>query len=188
VRKLPIALAVLGHTVVDASQNILPVVLPLLVDRFHLTYAQVGAAAALLNISSSVIQPAFGWLSDRRSMRWFMPVGIAWTGLLMGLVGLVPSYAALLGVIVLTGTGTAAFHPIASISVAHASGHQRGLGMSFFSAGGNLGFAIGPVAAAWLLGRFGLPEEVAAAAVFLASPAADYLTGQILSVDGGMVM
>ncbi|MFH0871256.1 MAG: 3-oxoacyl-[acyl-carrier-protein] reductase [bacterium] len=38
------------------------------------------------------------------------------------------------------------------------------------------------------LGRFGLPEEVAAAAVFLASPAADYLTGQILSVDGGMVM
>ena len=156
-RKLPIVLAVLGHTVVDASQNILPVVLPLLVDRFHLTYAQVGAAAALLNISSSVIQPAFGWLSDRCSMRWFMPVGIAWTGLLMGLVGLVPSYVALLGVIVLTGIGTAAFHPIASISVAHASGHQRGLGMSFFSAGGNLGFAIGPVAAAWLLGRFGLP-------------------------------
>ena len=38
------------------------------------------------------------------------------------------------------------------------------------------------------LGRFGHPEEVANAVAFLASPATDYLTGQILGVDGGMVM
>lgn len=38
------------------------------------------------------------------------------------------------------------------------------------------------------LGRFGQPEEIAHAVTFLASPGADYLTGQILSVDGGLVM
>lgn len=160
-RRLPLGLAVLGHTVVDASQNILPVVLPLLVDRFHLSYGQVGLAAALLNISSSIIQPGFGWVADRWPSRWFMPAGIVWTGILMGLLGLVPSYAALLLVVVLTGVGTAAFHPVASMAVARASAEQRGLGMSFFSAGGNLGFAIGPILGVWLLTHFGLPGTLA---------------------------
>jgi len=38
------------------------------------------------------------------------------------------------------------------------------------------------------LERFGKPEDVAAAVVFLAGPGADYITGQTLPVDGGLTM
>ena len=38
------------------------------------------------------------------------------------------------------------------------------------------------------LGRFGRPEDVSGAVRFLAGPAAGYITGQVLVVDGGMVM
>ena len=38
------------------------------------------------------------------------------------------------------------------------------------------------------LGRTGTPEEIAAAVAFVASPEAAYITGQVLSVDGGIVM
>ena len=38
------------------------------------------------------------------------------------------------------------------------------------------------------MGRFGTPDDIAAAALFLASPAARYITGQVITVDGGMVM
>ena len=38
------------------------------------------------------------------------------------------------------------------------------------------------------LGKFGESEDIAAAVAFLASPEAKYITGQVLTVDGGMVM
>jgi 3-oxoacyl-[acyl-carrier protein] reductase len=38
------------------------------------------------------------------------------------------------------------------------------------------------------LGRFGQPEDVATVAAFLASDDAGYMTGQVLSVDGGIIM
>jgi len=160
VRARPISLLVFSHTVVDASQNILPVLLPLLQARFGLSYTRVGAAAAMLTISSSVIQPLFGWVADRWNTQWFLPAGIVWTGLLMGLVGLVPNYWILVLALTLAGLGTAAFHPVASMAAAHVSGSQRGLGMSFFSAGGNLGFAVGPILIAWVLPWLGLKGTV----------------------------
>jgi 3-oxoacyl-[acyl-carrier protein] reductase len=38
------------------------------------------------------------------------------------------------------------------------------------------------------LRRFGRPDDIAEAALFLAGPGAGYITGQVLTVDGGLVM
>jgi len=127
-----ISLAVISHTVVDASLNILPVILPLLVDRFHLSYSR---SAWRRPLEYLLVRDAAGIRLGVRSVAHAV-VHVGWhrlDGILMGCVGLVPNYVTLLLVIFLTGLGTAAFHPIASMAVALASGAQRGLGMSFFS-------------------------------------------------------
>lgn len=155
-RRFPIFLIMAGHLVVDLSQNILPVILPIQKAAFGLSYSQAGLVATLLNLTSSMIQPIFGFISDRWKTDWFIALGILWTALLMGLSGLAPSYPLLLLSVTLAGFGTAAFHPRASMTVNYLSGGRRGLGMAIYTLGGNLGFALGPVFTAFLVLRWGI--------------------------------
>jgi FSR family fosmidomycin resistance protein-like MFS transporter len=156
VEKIPLLLIFLGHVWVDASQGILPVVLPKLKDVFALDYFQVGMMMTVLNVTSSVIQPLFGYISDRIRTGWFVPVGILWTALAMGLLGWMPSYQLALLLVGLAGLGTAAFHPRAMMAVSLISGTRRGLATAVFSTGGNLGFALGPVVGGFLVLGLGL--------------------------------
>jgi FSR family fosmidomycin resistance protein-like MFS transporter len=160
--KIPILLILLGHIWVDASQGILPVILVKLKELFALTYFQAGLAMAVLNITSSVIQPVFGCISDRFYSGWFIPVGILWTALSMGLLGWAPSYQLSLILLGFAGLGTAAFHPRALMTVFLVSGSRRGFGVGLFSTGGNLGFALGPVVGGLLVFQLGFHATMGA--------------------------
>lgn len=153
---VPLILLFFGHVVVDTSQGTLPVVLVKLKEVFQLTYFQVGIMMMMLNLTSSVIQPIFGYISDRYRTGWFIPAGILWTALAMGLMGWTPNYPTALMLVGFAGLGTAAFHPRAMMAVYLVSGSKRGFGAAIFSTGGNLGFAMGPVLGSLLVLGFGL--------------------------------
>jgi len=154
--KIPILLIFLGHMWVDASQGILPIALVKLKDVFALTYLQVGIATSVLNFTSSMIQPIAGYIADRYRLGWFIPYGIIWTAICMGLLGWAPSYPVLLILVGFAGLGTAAFHPRAMMTVSLLSGARKGLGTAVFSTGGNLGFALGPIVGSYLVLGLGL--------------------------------
>jgi MFS transporter, FSR family, fosmidomycin resistance protein len=146
-----------GHLFTDVGQGSIPALLPFLISRDHLDYASASALILAATISSSVIQPLFGHFSDRRSLPWLMPLGPVLGGLGVGLVGISPSYAFTFAAVLLSGVGVAAFHPEASRFANYVSGHRRSSGMSLFSVGGNLGFALGPALVTPLVLAFGLP-------------------------------
>jgi FSR family fosmidomycin resistance protein-like MFS transporter len=145
-----------GHLVTDLAQGAVPALLPFLITRDHLSYAAASALVLAATISSSVIQPLFGHLSDRLSLAWLMPLGPALGGLGIALVGVSSSYGLTFAAVLLSGVGVAAFHPEGSRFANYVSGARRASGMSLFSVGGNVGFALGPVLLTPVLLAFGL--------------------------------
>jgi MFS transporter, FSR family, fosmidomycin resistance protein len=151
------AMLSLGHLFTDLGQGAIPALLPFLITKDHLSYAAASALVLAATISSSVIQPLFGHVSDRRSLPWLMPAGPLLGGLGVALAGVAPTYGLTFAAVVLSGIGVASFHPEGSRFANYVSGAKRASGMSLFSVGGNVGFALGPVMVTPLVLAFGLP-------------------------------
>lgn len=148
----PLLLLTTGHFVTDLSQGALPILLPFLKELFALSYAQVGLIVLIQNVTSSVIQPLFGYITDKVTLPWLLPASILLAGSGLALTGHAPSYALLLTIVIITGLGVAGFHPQASRSANLVSPTAvRGRSMGLFSVGGNLGGAIGSLGMTLLL-------------------------------------
>ena len=140
----PLILLALSHMVTDLSQGALPMLLPSLKTALNLSYTQIGLLVLIQNVTSSIIQPIFGAITDKMSLPWLLPVSVFLSGLGMAITGFMPSYNTLLFAVVLGGLGVAGFHPQASKSAHFVSPEAiRGRSMGVFSVGGNLGMALG---------------------------------------------
>ena len=131
----------------DFSNGALPALLPFLKDRFSLSYTAVGGGrtcvAGVLVADAAAVRSLVGpprrdvAIARRRGRgrEWgsrSLPMPRAfWLVLLLVLV---------------SGLGSAAFHPEGSKFAGFVSGRKRASGMAWFSIGGNLGFAVGPIA------------------------------------------
>jgi len=167
-----------GHLATDFANGTLPALLPFFKDRFSLSYTLVAVLMLSSHVSSSLLQPLFGLWSDRRGAIWLLPAGVALAGAGIALAAAAPTYALAILCVLVSGIGVAAFHPEGSKFAAYTSGGKRASGMSYFSIGGNVGYALGPIVATplvlWLGLRGGLllalPSLAIAAAILAASP------------------
>ncbi|MHB8125457.1 MAG: MFS transporter [Desulfitobacteriaceae bacterium] len=147
----------LAHMLNDLYSNFLPQMLPFLVvltPGFTATRAAILVSA--FTISSSLIQPLFGYFLDRQGKRWLVHVGTLWMAVMLSLTGLVHNYVLLVILAALAGLGTAAFHPQASTMVNVLSGNRKAVLLSTFVAFGNFGFALSPLLLVPLFQSYGL--------------------------------
>jgi len=135
----------LGHFVIDLYAAFLPPLLPLLVDKFQISFTSASLLATVLSLSSSLTQPVFGFLFDRLGGRKMIIWGPVVAGLSLSCLGLAPHYSVLILLLILGGLGLASFHPEAAAQTTSLSGQRRTWGMSIFMLGGNLGYSLGPL-------------------------------------------
>ncbi|HVJ34910.1 MAG TPA: MFS transporter [Terriglobia bacterium] len=143
------------HLLNDMLQSLLPAIYPMIKQGFGLSFSQVGLITLVFQITASLLQPLVGLYTDRSPKNYALPVGMAFTlsGLL--LLSVAPNFPLLLLAAALVGTGSSVFHPESSRVARLASGGRHGLAQSLFQVGGNLGSAVGPLAAAFLILPYG---------------------------------
>jgi FSR family fosmidomycin resistance protein-like MFS transporter len=142
-----LAILSITHVCVDLPTSALPAIAPLIKDALCLNYAQIGTMILVFNLTASVIQPCFGYVSDKVEMKRFLPISVIFTFGGFALVGLAATYGLLLVFLVISGAGAAFYHPESFKITHYLSGRRQATGTSLFQVGGNLGLAFGPLVA-----------------------------------------
>ncbi|MGE8206427.1 MFS transporter [Heyndrickxia sp. NPDC080065] len=145
----------LGHFFNDSLQAVVPAMFPILEKTLSLSYSQIGWIAFVVNMTSSVMQPVFGYYSDKRPSPFLLPLGMFMS--MIGLIGfgLSPNFYIILCSVFFIGIGSAVFHPEGSRVAYMAAGGKRGLAQSIYQVGGNFGQSLAPVFTAFIFVPFG---------------------------------
>lgn len=153
----------LGHFFIDLYSAALGTLQPVLDAKLHLDLTKAGILGGLLVFSASVMQPAYGYLSDRFHTRLFSGIAPAVAGIFISLFGLATNFGWLIVLVLLGGCGVASFHPQASARATHGLSGNRGRWMAIFISAGTLGLAAGPVYFSTVLNWLGLERSYWAA-------------------------
>ncbi len=139
------------HLLNDMMQSLLPALYPMLKGSYALSFGQIGLLTFTYQITASLLQPLIGLFTDRSPKPYSLSVGMGFTlvGLLM--LAFAANYWLLLLAAALVGTGSSVFHPESSRVARMASGGRHGLAQSVFQVGGNIGSAVGPLLAAFIV-------------------------------------
>lgn len=139
----------------DLYQGAVPALLPFMMLERGYSYSAVAGITLAATGLSSVVQPAFGMLVDRKSRNWLVPTGFvtAATGIVVAAMS--TTYIVTWLAIALAGIGIAAYHPPATNLARAAGGHSQ-KAMSVFSVGGTLGASLAPPFVTLVVGSLGL--------------------------------
>jgi FSR family fosmidomycin resistance protein-like MFS transporter len=159
------------HMLNDMMQSLLPAIYPNLKANFGLSFGQIGMVTLVFQITASLLQPLVGLYADKRPTPLALPGGTLFTLAGLTVLSMAHAYPVLLIGASLIGMGSSIFHPEASRVARMASGGRHGLAQSMFQVGGNTGQALGPLAAALVVARWGQSSLAAFALLALLSGA-----------------
>ncbi len=140
-----LALVGTGHFFSHFYGLALPPLFPLLQADLGVSYAALGLILTLYSVATMIFQTPVGFLVDRFGGRFPLVFGLGLMSASVLGIGLVPSYTALLVLMILVGVGNAVFHPADYAILSAAIGPGRlGRAFSIHTFAGNIGWAVAP--------------------------------------------
>ena len=143
------------HLLNDMMQALLPAIYPNLKAELGLTFGQIGIVTLAYQVTASILQPMIGLYADKRPTPMALPFGTLFSLAGLAVLSVAHSYGLVVVGACLLGMGSSVFHPESSRVARMAAGGRHGLAQSLFQVGGNAGSALGPLAAAVVVVRWG---------------------------------
>lgn len=144
------------HLINDTMQAVIPAMFPLLERDLGLTFTQLGMISFVLNMFASLLQPAVGFMTDKKPFPYALPLGMVSSFIGLTMLILSGEYWMILVSVLFLGLGSAIFHPEGSRVSFMAAGSKRGLAQSIYQVGGNSGQALAPLLSAFIILPFGM--------------------------------
>jgi len=166
------------HLLNDMMQSLLPAIYPDIKANLGLNFGQIGIVTLVYQMTASILQPLVGLYADRRPTPLALPGGTMFSLVGLLVLSIAHSYVILLAGAALLGVGSSVFHPESSRVARMASGGRHGLAQSLFQVGGNSGQALGPLAAALVVVRWGQSSVAFFALLLLLSAAVLWNVGR----------
>ena len=154
--KTKIFLSFSTHMVTDTYASFIIGLIPILAVKLELSLFLVSILTSVNFISNSLTQPAFGYLSDKYGIRYFLIAGPLVASIFISLLGVSPSYWFILIFLFLGNLGVAAIHPPTAATASHVGGSRKGLLNSIISFGGTVGFSVGSLFVILIINKLGL--------------------------------
>jgi FSR family fosmidomycin resistance protein-like MFS transporter len=143
------------HGLNDMMQSLLPAIYPDLKANFGLSFGQIGLVTLCYQMTASILQPLIGLYADKHPTPMALPGGTLFSLAGLAVLSIAHSYPLILIGASLLGMGSSVFHPESSRVARMAAGPRPGLAQALFQVGGNVGQALGPLAAAVVVVRYG---------------------------------
>jgi MFS transporter, FSR family, fosmidomycin resistance protein len=143
------------HLLNDMMQSLLPSIYPNFKMQLSLSFVQIGLVTLVAQTTASILQPLVGLYADWRPSPLALPGGALFSLAALEVLSVAHDYALLLLGAALLGVSSSVFHPESSRIARMAAGGRHGLAQSLFQVGGNTGQALGPLAAALVVVRWG---------------------------------
>ena len=143
------------HMINDTMSSLLPAIYPMLKTSLGLSFTQIGLVTLTYQLTGSIFQPLVGLYADKHPTPLALPGGTLFSLAGLAILSVAHNFAVLLVGAGLIGLGSSVFHPEASRVARMAAGGRPGLAQSMFQVGGNGGQALGPLAAALVVVRYG---------------------------------
>jgi MFS transporter, FSR family, fosmidomycin resistance protein len=155
-KKLQIGLSAGSHFITDIYQSLYIGLIPLLTIKFRLSLFEVSLLGATSIIANSLFSPVFGFLADRRELKYFIISGPLVTSIFLSILGVMPNYWMILVLLFIGNLGIAAYHPASAAIAGYFGGKKKGLGTSLINFGGNFGSAFGSLLIILIMEKAGI--------------------------------